>query len=191
MTTGHLDPFQRGESPTCASSLPQTCQVGDLAGKHGTITSDPFSATYVDEFASTLSSSASYFGNLSVVVHFANKTRITCGNFAAVGGGNGTLSAGNSTVGAGNGTASGGGMAGNGTVSGGGNRTATGTPMATLKVTPTPTAMATATSTPSSTSTAQGLGSQSTNSAAGRGGFGMETVGLVALLGALGAGVLF
>jgi hypothetical protein len=85
LTEGHLDPFNRSETPACDETLPQTCQVGDLSGKHGTITSDPFTAMYTDDFPSTLQSSESYFGNLSFVVHFANKTRITCANFALVG----------------------------------------------------------------------------------------------------------
>jgi hypothetical protein len=38
-TLGHLDPFVRGESPPCDPTQPQTCQVGDLSGKHGNITS--------------------------------------------------------------------------------------------------------------------------------------------------------
>lgn len=41
-TLAHLDPTQRGEQPPCDSTKPQTCQVGDLAGKHGKITSSPF-----------------------------------------------------------------------------------------------------------------------------------------------------
>lgn len=40
----HVDPFERGETPGCDASLPQTCQVGDLAGKHGSINGTDFSA---------------------------------------------------------------------------------------------------------------------------------------------------
>ncbi|EON97915.1 putative cytosolic cu zn superoxide dismutase protein [Phaeoacremonium minimum UCRPA7] len=83
-TLAHLDPFIRGEDPPCDSALPETCQVGDLSGKHGKITSDPFSATYTDEFASTLPGIGAFFGNRSFVIHFANKTRISCANFQAV-----------------------------------------------------------------------------------------------------------
>lgn len=49
-TGAHLDPFERGEMPPCNPDLPQTCQVGDLAGKHGAITSMPFRTTYADDF---------------------------------------------------------------------------------------------------------------------------------------------
>jgi len=93
-TLGHLDPFIRGETPPCDPTLPQTCQVGDLSGKNGKINSDPFTASYHDNFASTVEGLGSFFGNRSITVHFANKTRITCANFAlvgtTVGGSNGT-----------------------------------------------------------------------------------------------------
>jgi len=84
-TLGHLDPFIRGETPSCDASLPQTCQVGDLSGKHGKIESDPFVATYSEDFASTVQGLGSFFGNRSFVIHFANTTRITCANFALAG----------------------------------------------------------------------------------------------------------
>ncbi|KAI0022422.1 superoxide dismutase [Xylariomycetidae sp. FL0641] len=80
-TLAHLDPFLRGEDPTCDSSKPETCQVGDLSGKHGKVTSDPFTATYHDDFASLADGVGSYFANRSFVLHFANKTRISCANF--------------------------------------------------------------------------------------------------------------
>ena len=85
-TLAHLDPFVRGEDPVCDAALPQTCQVGDLSGKHGKITSDPFVATYTDPYVTTIEGLGSYFGNRSFVVHFANKTRITCANFAITSG---------------------------------------------------------------------------------------------------------
>ncbi|TVY34858.1 Cell surface Cu-only superoxide dismutase, partial [Lachnellula subtilissima] len=84
-TLGHLDPFIRGETPACDASLPQTCQVGDLSGKHGKIEQDPFVATYTEDFATTVPGLGSFFGNRSFVIHFANKTRITCANFALAG----------------------------------------------------------------------------------------------------------
>merc|ERR1712093_870210 len=65
--------------------LPQTCQTGDLSGKYGNVASDPFEATYSDDFASTLPGIGAYFGNRSFVIHFANKTRISCANFVLFG----------------------------------------------------------------------------------------------------------
>ncbi|KAL1881322.1 hypothetical protein Daus18300_001175 [Diaporthe australafricana] len=83
-TLAHLDPFERGEKPPCDSALPMTCQVGDLAGKHGAITTSPFETSYTDSFTAT-ADDQSFIGNLSVVVHFANLTRITCANFKPMG----------------------------------------------------------------------------------------------------------
>ncbi|KAH8891011.1 hypothetical protein GQ53DRAFT_594109, partial [Thozetella sp. PMI_491] len=80
-TLAHLDPYIRGEDIPCSRNLSQTCQVGDLAGKHGRIDSDPFEASYIEWYASTVDGIGAFFGNRSFVVHFANKTRITCGNF--------------------------------------------------------------------------------------------------------------
>lgn len=85
-TLAHLDPYQRGEDPVCNSSLPQTCQVGDLSGKYGKITQDPFVASFSDDFASTAEGIGAYFGNRSFAVHFGNKTRITCANFTLTAG---------------------------------------------------------------------------------------------------------
>ncbi|KAJ9164962.1 Superoxide dismutase [Coniochaeta hoffmannii] len=85
-TLAHLDPFLRGEDPPCDPKFPQTCQVGDLSGKHGKITSDPFVVTYYDQFASTAEGIGAFFGNRSFVVHYPNKTRISCANFAKIDG---------------------------------------------------------------------------------------------------------
>jgi len=107
-TLGHLDPFIRGETPSCNSSLPQTCQVGDLSGKYGKITSDPFQASYVDEFASTLPGLGSFFGNRSLTLHFGNTTRITCANFTLLEGIVGGSSANTTQAGTANATSTGG-----------------------------------------------------------------------------------
>ncbi|KAJ0142242.1 putative Respiratory burst oxidase [Fusarium oxysporum f. sp. albedinis] len=80
-TLAHLDPFARGEEPPCDPEKPASCQVGDNSGKHGKITSDPFTADYIDYYASTKEGIGAYFGNRSFVLHYANKTRLTCANF--------------------------------------------------------------------------------------------------------------
>jgi hypothetical protein len=85
-TLAHLDPFIRGETPVCDPSKPATCQSGDLSGKYGKITSDPFTASYVDLYASLVPGLGSFFGNRSITVHFSNATRITCASFALVSG---------------------------------------------------------------------------------------------------------
>ncbi|KAI9843345.1 MAG: hypothetical protein M1837_006471 [Sclerophora amabilis] len=86
-TLAHLDPTERGEVPVCDPSQPQTCQTGDLGGKHGSITEDPFSDSYLDIYSATVSGIGAFFGNRSVVVHYANKTRISCANFVLSGSG--------------------------------------------------------------------------------------------------------
>jgi len=83
-TLAHLDPYGRGEDPACDSTNPQSCQVGDLSGKYGSITQGPFSATYTDPYSSLQEGTPAFMGNRSIVVHFANKTRITCANFVKV-----------------------------------------------------------------------------------------------------------
>jgi hypothetical protein len=80
----HLDPFIRGEQPPCDPSLPETCQVGDLSGKYGKVTSDPYSIQYTDLYNSIEEGLGSFFGNRSIVFHFANATRIACGIFKEV-----------------------------------------------------------------------------------------------------------
>lgn len=80
-TKGHLDPTNRGDKPPCDASQPATCQVGDLSGKYGKITEDPFTAEYTDPFATLMEGSDSFFGDRSFVIHFENGTRLTCGNF--------------------------------------------------------------------------------------------------------------
>ncbi|KAI4245396.1 MAG: hypothetical protein L6R40_002456 [Gallowayella cf. fulva] len=103
-TLAHQDPYIRGEVPPCDPVHPETCQTGDLAGKHGNITTDPFSTAFLDLYLSTHQGPASFFGNRSIVIHTSNATRLTCANF--------TLTTGNSS------TSSNGTSAGNGTVTG-------------------------------------------------------------------------
>ncbi|MCJ1254310.1 hypothetical protein MMC24_002125 [Lignoscripta atroalba] len=82
----HQDPYIRGEIPPCDPTQPQTCQVGDLSGKHGNITSNPFQTTYLDLYTSTESGLGSFFGNRSIVIHTSNATRLNCANFTLVAG---------------------------------------------------------------------------------------------------------
>lgn len=85
-TLAHHDPFVRGEATPCDASKHETCQVGDLSGKWGNVTSDPFEMTYTDPYAALVPGIGSNFGNRSFVFHFGNKTRISCANFQVVSG---------------------------------------------------------------------------------------------------------
>ncbi|KAK5285602.1 hypothetical protein LTR16_004504, partial [Cryomyces antarcticus] len=82
-TLAHLDPYVRGETPACDATQPATCQVGDLSGKHGKINDTIFMASYKDLYTSTVPTIGAFLGNRSIVIHYANKTRISCANFTA------------------------------------------------------------------------------------------------------------
>lgn len=47
-TAGHLDSYLRGDSPPCNSAAPQTCEVGDLSGKYGTVMGPSVKKRFVD-----------------------------------------------------------------------------------------------------------------------------------------------
>ncbi|PWY73208.1 Cu,Zn superoxide dismutase-like protein [Aspergillus sclerotioniger CBS 115572] len=83
-TGAHLDPYKRGDTIPCDIKAPETCQVGDLSGKHGPVWApedETFSVTYTDWFVSNVVGDVSFFGNLSVVVHASDNSRLACGNF--------------------------------------------------------------------------------------------------------------
>ena len=58
-TGPHLDPQSRGEKPACDPTNPATCQVGDLAGKHGSVNTTSYSAQSVANSPSSSSSLSS------------------------------------------------------------------------------------------------------------------------------------
>jgi hypothetical protein len=89
-TGAHLDPYVRGEAPPCDPKKPETCQTGDLSGKHGNFTAESASAEYNDMYIATLMTDKSYFGGLSVVVHNSTKARLSCANLTIKAAGAGT-----------------------------------------------------------------------------------------------------
>lgn len=102
-TGAHLDPSNAGANSAtpatykCNPANPATCEVGDLAGKHGNINStiqgNAYSAQYLDTFLSTTPGNAAFFGDLSIVVHRQiDSARLNCGNFTLVGSSTGTNS---------------------------------------------------------------------------------------------------
>ncbi|KAK6443226.1 Cell surface superoxide dismutase [Cu-Zn] 4 [Oleoguttula sp. CCFEE 5521] len=84
-TGAHLDPYLATESPPCDPAQEQKCQVGDLAGKHGRMSGPSYSGNYADLYVSTTPDTPAFVGNRSIVVHYANKTRITCANLTIQG----------------------------------------------------------------------------------------------------------
>ncbi|CAI4214500.1 unnamed protein product [Parascedosporium putredinis] len=83
-TGGHLDPFGRTQEPACESDWPESCEVGDLSGKHGTVegTSDEYS--FHDLFTSLNPANDAFFGDKSIVLHNNNGDRVACASFAPV-----------------------------------------------------------------------------------------------------------
>ncbi|KAA8913532.1 superoxide dismutase [Sphaerosporella brunnea] len=86
-TKAHLDPYGRGQATPCDPSQPQTCEVGDLAGKHGKIPASSygpvdFAAKYNDLYASTKPGIGAFLGNRSIVIHRNDeaKSRLACVN---------------------------------------------------------------------------------------------------------------
>ncbi|KAK6530902.1 hypothetical protein TWF281_007736 [Arthrobotrys megalospora] len=92
-TGAHLDPYLRGEVTPCDADAPETCQVGDLSGKHGKASleargSGTWCTSYVDKYLSLDPNDVAFIGNdRSIVVHNVNKTRIGCANILLVSGG--------------------------------------------------------------------------------------------------------
>ncbi|KAK4031843.1 Cu,Zn superoxide dismutase-like protein [Parachaetomium inaequale] len=80
-TLAHLDPYQRGQAVPCDMSMPETCEVGDLSGKHGKIEGPEVSKSFMDMYVALVPGIGAFFGNRSIVIHYANSTRLACANF--------------------------------------------------------------------------------------------------------------
>jgi len=75
-TLAHLNPYNGSANATTAANL----EVGDLAGKHGPLKGSSFSTSYVDQYLSLNPNDPAYVGNLSVVIHAADNSRLACAN---------------------------------------------------------------------------------------------------------------
>ncbi|KAF8429719.1 superoxide dismutase [Tirmania nivea] len=82
LTLAHLDPFIRGQKVPCDPKRPETCEVGDLAGKHGKIPADTSNGTYIktyeDLYLTLTEGEGSFIGNRSVVIHTNDTKRYAC-----------------------------------------------------------------------------------------------------------------
>ncbi|KAK3725098.1 hypothetical protein LTR37_000609 [Vermiconidia calcicola] len=81
----HVDPYRVGDLVPCDQKKPQDCQVGDLSGKHGLLNATNYASNYIDNYVSTVVDSPAFVGSRSLVVHYSNKTIITCANFTMEG----------------------------------------------------------------------------------------------------------
>ncbi|KAF8471201.1 superoxide dismutase [Kalaharituber pfeilii] len=83
-TKAHLDPFIRGQKVPCDPKRPQSCEVGDLAGKHGKIPADiangTYTTSYIDKYITLEEGPGAFIGNRSIVVHLADGKRYACAN---------------------------------------------------------------------------------------------------------------
>ncbi|KAL7666030.1 Superoxide dismutase copper/zinc binding domain-containing protein [[Candida] zeylanoides] len=79
-TLEHLNPYNGSVSAIEWASK----EAGDLSGKHGTVSGNSINATYVEPYLSSNPSDPAFFGNLSIVFHLADKTRIACANITKV-----------------------------------------------------------------------------------------------------------
>lgn len=75
-TGGHLNPYNGSPNATQANEL----EVGDLSGRHGSLSGSQAKINYVDDYLSLNPENPAFVGNLSVVVHFHNTTRLACAN---------------------------------------------------------------------------------------------------------------
>ncbi|KAF4252661.1 hypothetical protein KXX33_006059 [Aspergillus fumigatus] len=87
-TGNPFDPYGSGDKAACNMTRPQTCQIGDLSGKHGPIVTahhQGFEARYNDLYLSAKPGEPAYFGNRSIVVHrMSDNERLSCANFVLV-----------------------------------------------------------------------------------------------------------
>ena len=87
-TGGVLDVNECGTTHTCDPTEPQSCQIGDLSGKHGQIMPNVYGgygAEYIDDFIATFSGVRIYIGDKSVLVLDNNGTTLGCANITEVG----------------------------------------------------------------------------------------------------------
>ncbi|OBA22621.1 hypothetical protein METBIDRAFT_31492 [Metschnikowia bicuspidata var. bicuspidata NRRL YB-4993] len=75
-TLGHFNPYSGIQN---AGSLAEF-EVGDLSGKHGVINGSSLRESYSDQFISLNPGNRAFVGDRSIVVHYANMTRLACAN---------------------------------------------------------------------------------------------------------------
>jgi hypothetical protein len=83
-TEGHLDPYERTDTPPCNPMNPKNCEVGDLSGKWGTIKGKTARDVYVDPYVSLKPDTPAFAGMGSITIHDAEGNRISCASLVKV-----------------------------------------------------------------------------------------------------------
>ncbi|GMF07097.1 unnamed protein product [[Candida] boidinii] len=83
-TGTHFNPYNAPAIECDSWDDDSMCQVGDLSGKHGWFNSTCVEFEYYDPYISLNPANKAYIGGTSVNFHFANMTRIICGNIEMV-----------------------------------------------------------------------------------------------------------
>ncbi|QPG73107.1 hypothetical protein FOA43_000412 [Brettanomyces nanus] len=79
-TGTHFNPYEASFEECDSNQDDSYCQVGDLSGKHGWINTTCFQTTYYDPYLSLNKENKAFIGDLSVVVHYSDMTKMLCAN---------------------------------------------------------------------------------------------------------------
>lgn len=78
-TGGHLNPYKA--TGKCNSSKRETCEVGDLSGKYGTVEASKYQEAFAEPYLSTNKNDPAFVGDKSIVIHDKDNKRVACASF--------------------------------------------------------------------------------------------------------------
>lgn len=80
-TLAHFNP-NNGSTDCASQENTSYCELGDLSGKWGKISTSSFEVSYIEPYLSLNPSNPYYFadGKRSITIHYKNTTRIACAN---------------------------------------------------------------------------------------------------------------
>ncbi|CAI6255890.1 unnamed protein product [Periconia digitata] len=78
-TGGHLNPYKAPAK--CDASKRETCEVGDLSGKYGTIDATKYEEAFAEPYLSTNKEDKAFIGDKSIVFHDKDGKRVACASF--------------------------------------------------------------------------------------------------------------
>lgn len=73
---GNFNPYKGKPNATEAAEM----EVGNLSGKHGSITKKSLKTSYADPYLSLNETDPAFIGNRSIAIQYANGTRFACAN---------------------------------------------------------------------------------------------------------------